>query len=83
MNIIATVKGSLNTSIKILLDTVLQVGDTLDLSNITQLVPGDINTTRFFQEYVNFCAMNKDSRYYRIDAIAHTQKGWEMQVSPL
>lgn len=80
--IIATLKGVFNTSIAILLDTAHKVGEVLDMSNITNLVPSGTDYTVFFNNYVNFCTSN-GSKLFRIDSIIQTDRGCEVLVSPI
>ena len=47
--IITTLKGVLDSSIAILLDTAHKAGEILDISNITTLVPSGTNYTLFFK----------------------------------
>jgi len=79
--IVATLKGAMNTSLNILLGTMLQVGDTIDMNNITHLVPDGENTTHFFKNYVNFCESNGKSRIYRVDEISQYDGRYVLQVS--
>ncbi|MBQ2458365.1 MAG: hypothetical protein UCJ13_03595 [Bacteroidaceae bacterium] len=80
--IIATLKGVLDSSIAILLDTAHKVGEVLDISNITKLVPTDTDYTAFFRNYVNFCTSN-GSKQFRIESINQTREGFEIMVSPV
>lgn len=82
-NTVVTIKGGWNTSMQILLDTAHRVGDILDMSNITRLVPEDVNFTTFFNAFVRFCSKNDGSRQYLIEDIAETPDGYQMKVSPV
>ncbi len=80
--IITTLKGVLDSSIAILLSSAHKVGEILDISNITNLVPRNIDYTAFFRAYVDFCTSN-GSKLFRIDAIRHTGQGCELVVTPV
>jgi len=81
--IVVTIKGGWNSSIQIVLDTMHHVGDVLDMSNITRLVPSGVNFTSFFNAFVDFCTRNDESRRYLIEDITETSQGYEMKVSPV
>ncbi len=82
-SILATIKGTFNTSIRILLDTMHQVGDVISFKNITHMVPQGEDYTRFFHECVNFCTSNGDTRFFRINDIRTSPDGYELIVSPV
>ena len=82
ITVIATLKGVFDTSIAILLNTMHKVGETLDISNITNIVPNGIDYTAFFREYVTFCTHN-GSKHFRINEIKETLDGYELFVTPI
>lgn len=81
-SIIATLKGCFDSSLHVLLHTAHTVGEVLDMSNITHIVPSGYDYYAFFKEYVDFCKCN-GSKQFRIDSIHHLGDDFVLEVSPL
>ncbi|MGM9675729.1 MAG: hypothetical protein ACI3X9_09740 [Bacteroidaceae bacterium] len=79
---IATLKGCFDSSLHVLLDTAHTVGEVLDMSNITHIVPNGYDYYAFFRDYVAFCKCN-GSKLFRIDSIRHAGDGFVLEVSPV
>ena len=78
---IATVRGTLGSSLRIMVDKILKAGDILDLTTIVHLVPSETSYSLFFKDYVNFCLHNEGNRIFRVESVLQTHDGYEMRVS--
>lgn len=81
-SVMATLKGCFDSSLHILLDTAHTVGEVLDMSNVTGIVPEGCDYYAFFKDYVRFCKCN-GSKLFRIDAIRNMGGMRELFVTPV
>lgn len=81
-SVMATLKGCFDSSLHILLDTAHTVGEVLDVSNVTGIVPAGRDYYAFFKDYVSFCKCN-GSKSFRIDAIRSAGGTCELFVTPV
>ncbi len=81
--VIATLKGALNSSIDIVVDTMCHVGQKISFEDMGKIVPPQLEDyTSFFYKCINFCTIN-GSRIFNIDRILQKDNGYELKVSPV
>lgn len=81
--VVATLKGALNSSIDIMVNTVCHVGQKISFEDMGKIAPPQLeNYTHFFYKCIDFCTIN-GSRIFNIDHILRKDNGYELEVSPV
>ena len=81
--VVATLKGALNSSIDIMVNTMCHVGQKISFEDMGKIVPPQLEDyTSFFYKCIDFCTIN-GSRIFNIDRILQKDGGYELKVSPV
>ncbi len=79
----AILKGKLNSSIVVLLNTVKGIGDKVDFHNITKMVPSGTDYTKFLYSCIDFCKNNDGAMEFTVENVVSRNEETQLIVCPV
>ncbi len=79
----AILKGKLNSSIVVLLNTVKGIGDRVDFHNITKMVPSGTDYTKFLYSCIDFCKNNDGAMEFTVEDVVNGNDETLLTVCPI